>query len=64
MLWLNHETQIKQAPDMAPEQASRAVAGQVDEDGVGLLIRLHPVASDLRQVISAMKVSNKPGAYR
>jgi phosphate transport system protein len=156
MLWLNHETQIKQAPDMAPEQASRAVAGQigieelrsrvpsefeerwlatsrtgkagvnshnqmpeqdkhilssydaalyglrndilmmssltdrilqtafeafltrnsllcdqviaedeeidtlekqVDEDGVGLLTRFHPVASDLRQVISAMKVS-------
>jgi phosphate transport system protein len=30
---------------------------QVDQDGVGLLIRFHPVASDMRQVISAMKVS-------
>jgi phosphate transport system protein len=30
---------------------------QVDEDGVGLLIRFHPVAADLRQVVSAMKVS-------
>ena len=30
---------------------------QVDEDGVKLLIRFHPVASDLREVVSAMKVS-------
>ena len=30
---------------------------QVDQDGVNLLIRFHPVASDMRQVISAMKVS-------
>jgi phosphate transport system protein len=30
---------------------------QVDQDGVSLLIRFHPVASDMREVISAMKVS-------
>jgi phosphate transport system protein len=30
---------------------------QVDQDGVNLLIRFHPFASDMRQVISAMKVS-------
>ena len=30
---------------------------QVDQDGVGLLLRFHPVASDLRQVILAMKIS-------
>jgi phosphate transport system protein len=30
---------------------------QVDRDGVNLLIRFHPVASDMRGVISAMKVS-------
>jgi phosphate transport system protein len=30
---------------------------QVDEEGVSLLIRFHPVASDMREVISAMKVS-------
>jgi phosphate transport system protein len=30
---------------------------QVDQDGVSLLIRFQPVASDMRQVISAMKVS-------
>jgi phosphate transport system protein len=29
----------------------------VDQDGVGLLIRFHPVATDMRQVVSAMKVS-------
>lgn len=30
---------------------------QVDRDGVNLLIRFQPVASDMREVISAMKVS-------
>jgi len=30
---------------------------QVDHDGVNLLIRFQPVASDMREVISAMKVS-------
>ena len=30
---------------------------QVDQDGVSLLLRFHPVASDMRQVISAMKIS-------
>ena len=30
---------------------------QVDLDGVNLLVRFHPVASDMREVISAMKVS-------
>ena len=30
---------------------------QVDQDGVSLLIRFQPVASDMRQVVSAMKVS-------
>src|SRR5688572_3345599 len=31
---------------------------QVDKDGVSLLTRFQPVASDLRQVLSAMKVSS------
>jgi phosphate transport system protein len=31
---------------------------QVDQDGVSLLIRFQPVASDLREVVSAMKVSS------
>ena len=30
---------------------------QVDQDGVNLLLRFQPVASDMRQVISAMKIS-------
>jgi phosphate transport system protein len=30
---------------------------QVDQEGVSLLIRFHPVASDMREVVSAMKVS-------
>jgi phosphate transport system protein len=30
---------------------------QVDQEGVSLLIRFHPVASDMREVVAAMKVS-------
>src|SRR5215469_7985486 len=30
---------------------------QVDQDGVSLLLRFHPVASDMREVVSAMKIS-------
>src|SRR6516164_4163092 len=30
---------------------------QVDQDGIKLLIRFHPFASDMREVVSAMKVS-------
>jgi phosphate transport system protein len=30
---------------------------QVDQDGVSLLLRFHPVASDMREVLSAMKIS-------
>jgi len=30
---------------------------QVDQQGVNLLLRFHPVASDMREVVSAMKVS-------
>jgi phosphate transport system protein len=32
---------------------------QVDGDGVDLQLRFHPVASDMREVISAMKVSTE-----
>src|SRR5215471_18954767 len=31
---------------------------QVDQNGVSLLIRFHPVASDMREVVSAMKISS------
>ena len=30
----------------------------VDKDGIGIMLRFQPVASDLRQVISAMKISS------
>ena len=30
---------------------------KIDQDGIDLLLRFHPVASDMREVISAMKVS-------
>ena len=42
---------------VAEDEEIDTLEKQVDEDGVGLLIRFHPVASDLRQVVSAMKVS-------
>jgi phosphate transport system protein len=42
---------------IAEDEEIDTLEKQVDEDGVGLLTRFHPVASDLRQVISAMKVS-------
>jgi phosphate transport system protein len=42
---------------VAEDEEIDALEKQVDQDGVGLLIRFHPVASDMREVISAMKVS-------
>jgi phosphate transport system protein len=42
---------------IAEDEEIDTLEKQVDEDGVGLLIRFHPVAADLRQVVSAMKVS-------
>ena len=35
---------------------------QIDKDGVEILLRFQPVASDLRRVVSAMKFSSKPRA--
>src|SRR6266481_2822689 len=32
---------------------------QIDKDGVDILLRFQPVASDLRRVVSAMKLSSK-----
>jgi phosphate transport system protein len=42
---------------IADDEEIDTLEKQVDQDGVGLLIRFHPVASDMRQVVSAMKVS-------
>ena len=42
---------------MAEDEEVDTLEKQVDQEGVSLLIRFHPVASDMRQVISAMKVT-------
>jgi phosphate transport system protein len=42
---------------IAEDEEIDTLEKQVDQDGVALLIRFHPVASDMRQVVSAMKVS-------
>ncbi len=43
---------------VADDEEVDALERQVDQDGVGLLVRFQPVASDLREVVSAMKVSS------
>ena len=42
---------------VAEDEEIDTLEKQVDQDGVGLLVRFHPVATDMRQVVSAMKVS-------
>ena len=42
---------------VAEDEEIDTLEKQEDQDGVGLLIRFHPVATDMRQVVSAMKVS-------
>jgi phosphate transport system protein len=42
---------------IAEDEEIDVLEKQVDQDGVSLLLRFHPVASDLRQIVSAMKIS-------
>jgi phosphate transport system protein len=42
---------------VAEDQEVDILEKQVDQDGVSLLIRFQPFASDMREVVSAMKVS-------
>lgn len=42
---------------VADDQEIDTLEKQVDQDGVNLLIRFHPLASDMRQVVATMKVS-------
>ena len=42
---------------IAEDEEIDVLEKQVDQDGVSLLLRFHPVASDMRQVVSAMKIS-------
>ena len=62
----NFQTAIEALLNRDSELCNRVIAydeevdileKQVDQDGVNLLLRFHPVASDMREVISAMKVS-------
>src|SRR5260370_6340550 len=62
----NFQTAIEALLNRDSELSNRVIADdeeidirekQVDQDGVNLLLRFHPVASDMREVISAMKVS-------
>ncbi len=46
------------AVTIADEEEIDALEKKVDADGINILLRYQPVASDLRQVISAMKVSS------
>ena len=42
---------------VAEDEEIDTLEKQVDQEGVSLLVRFQPVASDMRQVVSAMKVS-------
>jgi phosphate transport system protein len=42
---------------VAEDEEIDALEKQVDQDGVSLLLRFNPVASDMREVVSAMKIS-------
>jgi len=42
---------------LAEDEEIDILEKQVDKDGVNLLLRFHPVATDMREVVSAMKVS-------
>ena len=46
------------AVTVADEREVNALEKKVDSDGVEILLRFQPVASDLRQVVSTMKVAN------
>src|ERR1700747_3167643 len=43
---------------IAGDEESDQLEKQVDKDGIDLLLRFQPVASDLRRVVSAMKLSS------
>src|SRR3712207_9392155 len=45
------------ATAIADDEEIDQLEKQVDKDGVDLLLRFQPVASDLRRVVSAMKLS-------
>ena len=44
------------AVTMADEEEIDALEKSIDQDGIEMLLRFQPVASDLRQIVSTMKV--------
>jgi phosphate transport system protein len=42
---------------LAEDEEIDILEKQIDQEGVSLLLRFHPVASDMREVVSAMKIS-------
>ena len=46
------------ANDIADDEEIDQLEKQIDKDGIDLLLRFQPVASDLRRVVSAMKLSS------
>ena len=46
------------AVTIADEEEIDALEKRVDQEGIDVLLRFQPVASDLRQVVSAMKLGN------
>jgi phosphate transport system protein len=44
---------------VAEDEEIDVLEKQLDQDGVSLLLRFHPVASDMREVLSAMKISTE-----
>ena len=43
---------------IADDEEVDVLEKQIDKEGVEIMIRFHPVASDMRQVISTMKLSS------
>ena len=43
---------------IADDEEVDTLEKQIDKEGVEIMIRFHPVASDMRQVISTMKLSS------
>src|SRR5260370_14986160 len=46
------------AKEIADDEEIDQLEKQIDKDGVDILLRFQPVASDLRRVVSAMKLSS------
>src|SRR5256884_4847934 len=55
--WVNRDDNICENA-FADDEEIDQLEKQIDKDGVDILLRFQPVASDLRRVVSAMKLSS------